>query len=1436
MTNLPSHNVLLNRYPGSKPFSAKEQELFFGREIDVANFYGLIRTKQLVVLYGKSGLGKSSLISAGIIPKISHEANYQYFLIRFNNFSTEELEGLMPVENIIERLKRAIPSNTTGGLIDLFTSSENSIWYWVKMLQWAQKGQQIILFFDQIEELFTYPQAEIEAFSKNLAEVLYDAIPAKYRHRLSDANEEVKQRDVALYNFLYQVPNVKIVLSVRSDRLALLNDLKKQHDQIFENCYELAPFTRNQAVRAIYNPAVFESASYLPSFQYTEASISKILNAIESTREGEINTAVLQIVCRYVEDVIVGKQKGITVTENDLGDISDIFQNYYESIIHKLPFNERENAQELMEEKLISASLRNSLSETYIIQELNVNIIILDILEQSSLLRKERDASGRLLYEISHDSLIDPIKKVAEIRINRKVKEQELAAIVKQEALLLAERIRVKELELLNKKVQSKSNVAWFLLLFSIIIITIAVYFAQKATYDSSNSTALFWASEAEKLAPSEGLLLLEQAAKKAVDKNALDFVKYQTEKIFNNGNLHHFSEIKRFANVEQISFSNDSKWIITLYGDSTATVLNIESGRSLNFLTKDKLRVHPEFSPDSKWITTSDTAGILKIWNVESGIIPHFLRAEKSVRNVTFSYDGKWAVTIGDDLKLKLWNLESGKMREIFKGETAMRYLRFSADSKWITAYDGSVTKIWDVLTGKTPSFLNASPFDYAEISSDGKWIATRSDHTAKIWNIQSQKIQGVFKNEDDIENVTFSSDGKWINTYHNDMSHKIWNVQSGDIPNFLRSEKKLTQTNFSNDCKWLITRGIDSIPKVWNVESGRLHKFLRKEKRYSYPEFSSDNRLVITKNNNGTEKIWDIISGKILYSTVAEPSGYYHFSPNGEWLVWNGKNQPQKIWNIQSGKTYDYLNQDNDYLIFSPDNKWLIIKGKDKVSSVIKFKPKEIKAFLKAGAPIINTTFAPDGQWLLTYSSNNDSKIWNVRSGRIPDFLQHEGEIKQFIFSSDGQKLITANWLGSPKIWDVKKGQPIDLFKGKKSKFTASFAGNSSTRIITSGINMTTKIWHTQSGKFYDLPRMENKIRFTTISSNGKWIFNQNHDRTANVWNLETGKSHNFLVNDKQINFGSFSSNSKWLITTYSDSTAKVWDVEKGISIISLNNEKRLVNTFFSPDSKWLVTVDSDGIQKIWDLLAGQLASFLKKDVIIHTDFSEDGKLIVTNDKKKSVKIWDTKTKTLLKFCCNKINSIYTVLSPNNQWIVTGNQKTYPSIWDIRSGKEHKFLGMDMMPTSLTFSNDGKWIVTNSWGKTIRVWEVKTGRIPDFLKNEKQIEHTCFTSNNKMLITSEKHTVLVFDLNSSRLLSRLYLNKKVEEIHVFNDQYLYVTSGKSVEKFDLRNRGSFFSFGDGEPADYEYDEIMEWVKIFDNKLLGPLFGDSKERYKVDN
>jgi conflict system STAND superfamily ATPase len=415
-----SHKI--NRYPGVKPFSTNEKELFYARDKEISDLYGLMFIKQMIVLYGKSGNGKSSLINAGIIPKINEDDDYKYFIIRFNYYSNSiDNQSLSPIETITQRLSENLTPKKNS-IINYILPGENSLWYWIKQNQEATNKQNYIIIFDQFEELFSYPKEDILAFSVQLSNLLYATIPTNYLIKIAelDENELVDEKS---HDFLNNKPEVKILFSIRSDRLSLMNDLKEHLPSILQNCYELDSIDKAYASTAIIEPARLsqESIFKTPPFEYSDEVINKMI-ATTVDSKGKIETSTLQIICRYIEDTLVYKLNHPRITDDLLGDTTHIFQKYYEETLSKFKEEDRKNIQSLIEDGLIRNGHRDTISAKAILGNYGIGEDLLFILEESSLLRKERHAAGHLLYEVSHDNLIGAINNVAD---NRKVIEEE---------------------------------------------------------------------------------------------------------------------------------------------------------------------------------------------------------------------------------------------------------------------------------------------------------------------------------------------------------------------------------------------------------------------------------------------------------------------------------------------------------------------------------------------------------------------------------------------------------------------------------------------------------------------------------------------------------------------------------------------------------------------------------------------------------------------------------------------------------------------------------------------------------------------------------------------------------------------------------------------------------------------------------------------------
>jgi hypothetical protein len=200
----------IDRYPGPRPFDESEKLLFFGRNLEIDELFQHINVHNLFVFHAESGLGKSSLINAGLIPKLK-EKNFYPIIIRFKESKNES-----PVEHVLREIKKIILTNSS---VQESGNDFNTIWYWIK--QYNKEGLIPVLIFDQFEEFAYFKPDERKELANELACLLVSSIP-KYIKEKSIGTQEKTER----FSW-FSPPEVKLLFSLRSDRLNVFQEFSE---------------------------------------------------------------------------------------------------------------------------------------------------------------------------------------------------------------------------------------------------------------------------------------------------------------------------------------------------------------------------------------------------------------------------------------------------------------------------------------------------------------------------------------------------------------------------------------------------------------------------------------------------------------------------------------------------------------------------------------------------------------------------------------------------------------------------------------------------------------------------------------------------------------------------------------------------------------------------------------------------------------------------------------------------------------------------------------------------------------------------------------------------------------------------------------------------------------------------------------------------------
>lgn len=432
---MSSANHRSYRYPGVRPFCVQDSDIFFGREEEIKRLHSLLMLEKVVVLFGKSGHGKTSLLNAGILPMLKQNANstrghYLPLEIRIGKVAGYEASIL---QKVISKVNEHLEDAPDWSFLEEFKPLP-VFWHAFKKKQFNQTLK-IILIFDQFEEFFTYSLKDQEQFRWELASLIYNRVPQSIRENVDEISDENYARLAAQMD-------IKVLFSLRSDRLSQLHSMKDAFPAILQYRFEIRALTVEQARYAITLPALRKDPKFSTHpFSYDDASLKIILDELVDVESGDsesIEAFHLQVICQACENVIERKlSDGVVDSEinvEDLPEFGNLYVEYYGRQLGKLPDNLRTAAQSVLENDLIfedestGECHRLSVDENILRRELSklgVPDNILPLLESTFLIRRETNSLRRVSYEISHDTLIEPILKMKHDR-KRKVKVEEI--------------------------------------------------------------------------------------------------------------------------------------------------------------------------------------------------------------------------------------------------------------------------------------------------------------------------------------------------------------------------------------------------------------------------------------------------------------------------------------------------------------------------------------------------------------------------------------------------------------------------------------------------------------------------------------------------------------------------------------------------------------------------------------------------------------------------------------------------------------------------------------------------------------------------------------------------------------------------------------------------------------------------------------------------
>lgn len=431
-------------WPGLDAFDESAQRFFHGREAEVDELSRHVAEAPVTVLFGKSGLGKTSLLKAGLFPRLrARQLLPVYIRLAIREDAPPLIDQVR--ETLVSTLEREhieAPSLAT----------DETLWQYLHRIDlelWDSRNYPVVpvLVFDQFEETFTLGALIgdiVQRFKEDFGDFVENRIPASLSESLDRGHRDAG--GLALRTMAY-----KVVVSLREDFLPELESWRHSIPSLGRRRVRLLPMRYEQAMSAVLDtaPHLMDKtiADRIVRFVAAEQLTSQAEGSVEheglaDQRTWAVEPALLSLFCRGLNE----RRKQQRKSQFDEGLLEEskqgIISDYYRSCVEGMP----ESVGQFIENELITEKgFRNSYAKedavpAHLLEEQ------LDQLITRRLLRVE-ERYGTQRIELTHDVLTRAVREHRDYR--RAERESAKMAIhAEEERRALTEAARKREVEL----------------------------------------------------------------------------------------------------------------------------------------------------------------------------------------------------------------------------------------------------------------------------------------------------------------------------------------------------------------------------------------------------------------------------------------------------------------------------------------------------------------------------------------------------------------------------------------------------------------------------------------------------------------------------------------------------------------------------------------------------------------------------------------------------------------------------------------------------------------------------------------------------------------------------------------------------------------------------------------------------------------------------
>jgi WD40 repeat protein len=562
-------------------------------------------------------------------------------------------------------------------------------------------------------------------------------------------------------------------------------------------------------------------------------------------------------------------------------------------------------------------------------------------------------------------------------------------------------------------------------------------------------------------------------------------------------------AQFSQASGVRSMSYAPDGGWLATCGKDGVIRVWDVEARQELYTLHHHGVRALA-FAPDGRHLASAGSDKTARIWDLATRQEILRLTHDDAVWTLAYAPEGEFLATGGADGTVRIWNLAYRHVTHRFR-HRAVRALSYAPDGTQLASGgDDRQVRIWSLASEQETRCLHhADTVSAVAFAPDGGCLATAcSDGTAYVWDLETEQRTHRFPHDAAVSTVAFAPDGEGLATAGDDRRIHVWHLVTGREAHLLHHDTVRTVT-WAPQGDRLATGGDDGTARVWDLTLQQVTRSLT-HSGVRTAAASPDGTCLATGGADGMVRLWSLTTGQETLSLDHQSVRALAYSPDGTQLITAGDDGTVRLWDLTTAQEVTRLNHNHPVytLAYSPDGFYLGTASSDRIVRVWDVATRRVRHHF-AYSPVRALAWSMDGKSVGAASDNHTVQLWDLVTGHVDRRFCHGLQTQAVAFAPHGSRLATASPDGTVRVWDLITEQEIYRLAHNISVQTLTYSPDG-TCLAGSSKDFVVRVWDLATG--HEMHRYPHKtmVRAMTYTPDGKRLITCSEDHTIRVWEV--------------------------------------------------------------------------------------------------------------------------------------------------------------------------------------------------------------------------------------------------------------------------------------------------------------------------------------------